>query len=259
MKIKCNDWNIYEVKETEIKYLHKLMCWDSTKLENVEQLLNQTKIDLINTDPPYWINLKWDNSKRWASTSLMKWWLNLKDFKDDTIDYAVEAWNICENLWIKKWVWWWANYYCHHLPQSNNWLVWDKRVEEKMENTNSDCELAYIKWEHSSVRIFRHLWNWLIKASEHWEKRVHPTQKPITLAEHCFQRYDKDWKTVLDLFGWSWSTLIASEKTWRECFMMEFDPHYIQIILKRYHNYTSWEKQIKCLNRNLELNKILWK
>ena len=74
-----------------------------------------------------------------------------------------------KELNIKKQVWWGANYYCHALPQTGNWLVWDKRVEEKMENTNSDGEMAWILDGHNSVRIFRHLWNGLIKASEQEE------------------------------------------------------------------------------------------
>jgi DNA modification methylase len=213
---------------------HRLMCGDSTSVTDVEKLVAGITIDLCYTDPPYGINEKGDRSKRGGLTQGN----NLKDFKDDTIDYAVEAYQIVEGvLQVQRQVWWGANYYCHALPQSNNWFVWDKRVEEKQKDTQSDCELAWVKSKWSSVRIFRHLWKGLIKGSEHGQKRVHPTQKPVALAEWAFD-YFKDVSTVLDLFGGSGSTLIACEKTNRHCLMMEFEPHYCDVIVKRWEDFT---------------------
>ena len=69
------------------------------------------------------------------------------------------------------------------------------------------------------------------------EKRIHPTQKPIALAEWCFKNYG-DPKSVLDLFLGSGSTLIACEKTDRQCYGSEIDPHYCSVIIKRWENYT---------------------
>jgi DNA modification methylase len=216
---------------------HRLMCGDSTSIDAVEKLVNNAKIDLCYTDPPYGINEKGDRSKRKGSKSLSDG-VQYQDFKDDSIDYAVEAYQIVEGvLQIPRQVWWGANYYCHALPQSNNWFVWDKRVEDKQKDTQSDCELAWIKSTWSSVRIFRHLWKGLIKGSEHGQKRVHPTQKPVALAEWSFD-YFRTVKTVLDLFGGSGSTLIACEKTNRQCYMMEFEPHYCDVIVKRWENFT---------------------
>jgi DNA modification methylase len=216
---------------------HRLMCGDSTSIDAVEKLVDSVKIDLCYTDPPYGINEKGDRSKRKGSKSLSDG-VQYQDFKDDSIDYAVEAYQIVEGvLQIPRQVWWGANYYCHALPQSNNWFVWDKRVEEKQKDTQSDCELAWIKSTWSSVRIFRHLWKGLIKGSEHGQKRVHPTQKPVALAEWSFD-YFRTVKTVLDLFGGSGSTLIACEKTGRQCYMMEFEPYYCDVIVKRWENFT---------------------
>lgn len=214
---------------------HRLMCGDSTSIDAVEKLVAGTTIDLCYTDPPYGINEKGDRTAR--KTGLAKNH-NFKDFKDDTIDYAVEAYQIVESvLQVKRQVWWGANYYCHALPQSNNWFVWDKRVEDKMTDTQSDCELAWVKSKWSSVRIFRHLWKGFNKDSERNQQRVHPTQKPVTLAEWSFD-YFKEVSTVLDLFGGSGSTLIACEKTNRHCLMMEFEPHYCDVIVKRWEDFT---------------------
>jgi DNA modification methylase len=214
---------------------HRLMCGDSTSIDAVEKLVAGTTIDLCYTDPPYGINEKGDRTAR--KTGLAKNH-NFKDFKDDTIDYAVEAYQIVEGvLQVKRQVWWGANYYCHALPQSNNWFVWDKRVEDKMADTQSDCELAWVKSKWSSVRIFRHLWKGFNKDSERNQQRVHPTQKPVALAEWSFD-YFKEVSTVLDLFGGSGSTLMACEKTNRHCLMMEFEPHYCDVIVKRWEDFT---------------------
>lgn len=220
-------------------YQHRLLCGDSTSEDDVSRLIGKDKIDFIHTDPPYGINLDGDNSNRGSNTSLMAGGLKLKSFKDDTIDYAVKAMNIIEPYKIKKQVWWGANYYAHHFPQTNNWLVWDKRVEEKMRNTNSDCELAYVIDGHNSVRIFRHLWNGLIKASEKQDKRVHPTQKPYALTEYCIEEYAPEANIVLDLFTGSGSTLIGCENMNKSFRGMEFEPHYTQVIVQRYVDYTS--------------------
>jgi DNA modification methylase len=221
---------------------HRLMCGDSTSIDAVEKLVADTTIDLCYTDPPYGINESGNRVGRGnlgnADSKIMAKGVVYKDFKDDTIDYAVEAYQIVEGvLQVKRQVWWGANYYCHALPQSNNWFVWDKRTEDKYKNTNSDAEMAWVKSEWSSVRIFRHLWMGLVKGSEHGQARVHPTQKPVALAEWSFD-YFKNVSTVLDLFGGSGSTLIACEKTNRHCLMMEFEPHYCDVIVKRWEDFT---------------------
>jgi DNA modification methylase len=207
---------------------HRLLCGDSTDVNNILKLIDNNKKLSIYTDPPYGINEKGDRSERGGACQGN----NLKDFKDDTIQYAVDAYNITRELKPLKEVWWGANYYCHHLPQTNNWLVWDKRVEENQRDTQSDCELAFVNDGHSSIRIFRHLWKGMIKASEHGQKRVHPTQKPIELASYCFKSYDMG-NIILDLFGGSGATMVASHQTKRICLMMEFEPHYCQVIVDR--------------------------
>ena len=230
-KVKCKLGDLWLLGD------HRLLCGDSTKEQDVLKLVNNTNIDLIFTDPPYGINEKGDRSNRGGLAQGNK----LKDFKDDTIKYAVDAFNICNKLLkINRQVWWGANYYCHYLPLSNNWFVWDKRVEEKQKDTQSDCELAWVKSKWSSIRIFRHLWKGMMKGSEHGQRRVHPTQKPIALAEWSFD-YFKEVNTVLDLFGGSGSTLIACQKQNKKCFMMEFEPLYADTIIQRWQQFTGKE------------------
>ena len=70
--------------------------------------------------------------------------------------------------------------------------------------------------------------------------RVHPTQKPIRLYEAIFTKFQNKgtFNRILDLFGGGGSTLIYCEQTGRQCFMMELDPYYCQIIINRYEEYT---------------------
>ena len=218
---------------------HRLMCGDSTNFDSVNKLIDGNKIDLIHTDPPYGIEEKGDRTKRNGKNSL-KDGVKYVDFNDSTVQIAIDVFNLCETLKIPRQVWWGANYYSHSVPQTNNWLVWDKRVEEKQKDLNSDCELAYVKSKWASVRIFRHLWKGLIKGSEHGIARVHPTQKPIALAEWVYEYY-KDVNTVMDLFGGSGFNIIASEKTGKTCFTMEFEAHYVDVIINRWQNFTGKE------------------
>ena len=66
----------------------------------------------------------------------------------------------------------------------------------------------------------------------------HPTQKPVELPERAINNSSKAGDSILDLFGGSGSTLIACEKTKRKCYGMEIDPHYCDIIIKRWEDFT---------------------
>ena len=85
--------------------------------------------------------------------------------------------------------------------------------------------------------MFTHQWHGMIKASEQSQSRVHPTQKPVALAEWCFQEFNAG-NNVLDLFGGSGSTLIACEQSDKRCFVMELEPKYCDVIVQRWENLT---------------------
>ena len=216
---------------------HRLMCGDSTSIDAVERLMDGAKIDLLHTDPPYGISESASKRVTRETNSLAKSNSHLPEFNDATTNAARDAFALCEGMGIKRQVWWGANYYAHALPETANWFVWDKRVEEKQKDVNSDCELAWVKSKWSSVRIFRHLWKGLIKESERGQSRVHPTQKPVALVEWVIDYY-RDVKTVLDLFGGSGSTLIGCEKKGCDAFLMELEPYYCDVIIKRWQDFT---------------------
>ena len=214
---------------------HRLMCGSATSVDDIDKLLDSSPIDMVYTDPPYGINEETDRDFA-SRTRKCKGNKFDKIIGDDSVQTAIDAYNVCAAMNIDIMVFFGGNYYAHALPQSGNWLVWDKRVEEKQRDMNSDCELAWVKSKNNSVRIFRHLWKGMIKGSENGQARVHPTQKPIELALWCFKEYGADAKIILDLFGGSGSTLIACEKAKKKCFMMELSPKYCDVIVAR------WEK-----------------
>jgi len=224
---------------------HRLMCGDSTSKEQVAKLMDGEKADMVFTDPPYGIKIVSNNQiggggafgtgkKEKAGGRHIEANKYADIIGDDSIETAVEAIKIIKSLEIKTQIIWGGNYYATELENSNCWIVWDK---ETGESTFADAELAWTNQE-TKVQIFKHRWSGICKASEHGEKRVHPTQKPIALAEWCFDNYGNECKSVLDLFGGSGSTLIACEIRGKGCFMMEFAPSYCDVIIQRWEEFT---------------------
>lgn len=211
---------------------HRVMCEDSTSIDAVERLLDGNKIDLVFTDPPYGISIVGSNGHV-GGDGLAKVNTYAPIAGDDTIDVAIEAIHIIKTLGAKVEIIWGGNYYANHLNNSSCWIVWDKQ------NTGNfaDCELAWTN-QDTAVRMFSHMWNGMIKASEHGQKRVHPTQKPVALAEWCIENYGKDCETILDPFGGSGFTLIAAEKKGKSSFTMELSPHYCDVIINRWQDFT---------------------
>ena len=103
-----------------------------------------------------------------------------------------------------------ANHYANRLPSSASWIIWDKR-DGLASNDFADCELAWSD-DGRACRIYRHMWNGMLKASEKDKKRVHPTQKPVALMKWILQEYGKPDYTVLDPYLGSGTTLVASKE-----------------------------------------------
>ena len=213
---------------------HRLMCGDSTSVTDVEKLMNGKKADMVFTDPPYGISVVGSNGKVGAD-NLAKNGVYMQVKGDETTETTENFYNTCISLGLDKFIIWGGNYFVNFLPFSDGWLIWDKRGD-MASNNFADGEMAWCSF-HTPVRIYKQIWSGMIKEGEH-EKRVHPTQKPVRVLTDILKDFSKEKDTIFDGFGGSGSTLLACEQTNRKCLMMEYEPHYVDVIITRWENLT---------------------
>ena len=166
------------------------------------------------TDPPYGINA----DKMTLGTGAKEFYRGDWDMKrPDILPMLKYARYSC---------FWGGNYFADVLPVTNDWLCWYKNNDNL---SFSEFELAWTNYGKNC----RHV-------THHWggEKKLHPTMKPIAVIAWAIQKAPEDCKTVLDLFGGSGSTLMACEQLDKQCFVMELDPHYCDVIITRWEQYT---------------------
>ena len=224
---------------------HRLMCGDSTKEEDVAKLMNGVKADMVFTDPPYGMSLDTNYSKlpshlKNGNRDYSKIIGDNEDFTPSLITTIFDNFNNCNEIFIFG-----ADYFAELLQDKNNgsWLVWDKRVEEKFDRMiGSAFELCWSKNKHKREIIRCN--NTLYSGEQDAQNKVHPTQKPIKVITWILDKYSKENDLIVDIYGGSGSTLIACEQLNRKCYMMELDPHYIDVIIQRWENFTG-EKAIK--------------
>jgi DNA modification methylase len=226
---------------------HRLLCGDSTDSDAVARLMNGEKADMVFTDPPYGMKLDADYSG--MKSEIFKGGIggkkydNIKgdhdDFTEELINTIFACFNDCKEIFI-----WGADYFAEFLPNKNDgsWVVWDKRAnnnDDIAKDKSSDkmygstFELCWSKNKHKRD-IARVKWAGIFgMPSQDTKGRVHPTQKPIELANWFFNKWGKDNDLIADLFLGSGSTMVASHQLERKCYGMELDPKYCQVIVDR--------------------------
>ncbi len=214
---------------------HRLKCGDSTSIDAVEKLMDGIRANAVFTDPPYGIGL--DKEGQTIGKS-QKYGAVLNDANTDV---AKESFQMAVSMNVPEMYFWGANHYSSVLPDSSCWIVWDKQGGKSV--TYADCELCYTNID-KPVRMFTHIWDGFRKGSEKGEKGVHPTQKPVKLFEEIWEKFNTG-QVILDLFGGSGSTLMACERTSRHCRMMELDPKYCDVIVKRWQDFTGKEATLE--------------
>ena len=213
---------------------HRLMCGDSTDAGDVALLMDGEKAQLLLTDPPYGISVVSKDGSV-GGGNLCAVGVYSPVIGDETTETAEKSFKVGQQFADKQIIFG-GNYFTSFLPQSDGWLIWDKRGESGIRNNFADGEMAWCSF-HTPVRIYHQLWAGMIKQDEH-EKRVHPTQKPVRMLSEIMTDFSTDKDSILDLFGGSGTTLIAAEQLNRRCFMMELDPHYCDVIIARWEKLT---------------------
>lgn len=234
---------------------HRLYCGDATNPEHMAALLNGAKVDITFTDPPY--NCGYAPDKRVISklrgAAKTKHAPLRNDFMQPAayMDFLRKSMQAIATATRDGG----AVYFCHqeqysvsvrqtfgelfHLAAA---LVWDK--------THFSIGPSDYHWQHEPILYgwrhgTRHTWHGDRKQTSVWSfarergrDYVHPTQKPVALAEKAIRNSSQENEKVLDAFGGSGSTLMAAEKAARSAYLMELEPGYCDVIVKRWESAT---------------------
>ena len=223
---------------------HRLMCGDSTSTECVQKLMGGVQADLLLTDPPYGVDY----------TGKTKDELKIEnDAKsdDDFIAFLRQAFESADSVMKPGAVFyiWHADskaYVFRMACQMTRWevrqvLIW---VKNAMVMGRQDYQ-----WKHEPC-----LYGWKAGAGHLWasdrkqttvlefdrptKNKEHPTIKPVALFDYQIKNNTKGGDIVLDLFAGSGTTVIACEQNGRTAYVMEYDPRYCDVIVKRWENLT---------------------
>ena len=230
---------------------HRLMCGDSTKRDDVAELMNEEKADMVFTDPPWNVNygaVKEGNAMGYKPRTIMNDFMGEEDFKN-FMDGAFASMNFASKEGCTTYVVMsaqeWGNMMLTLAGNDYHWsstIIWNKNsLVLSRKDYHTKYEPIWYGWKSGGSRL--HPINDR-KQSDVWDidrpkvSEMHPTMKPIELIVKAINNSSKKNDSVLDLFGGSGSTIIACEQTGRECYTMELDPKYVDVIIKRWEDYT---------------------
>jgi len=233
---------------------HRLMCGDSTSVDDVEKLLESQKADLLFTDPPYGVSYEGGHNQKKRQGIIAD---TLKG--EDLTDLFYEALSTAI-VWTKDgaafYVWYASGKSIETYASLSKlslklraviqWYKVKSGLGAFMSQYIPNCEpCMYLHKEGCSPAWYgpsneKTVWE-LKKESKN---EFHPTQKPVELPERAIFNSSKMGDTVLDLFGGSGSTLIACEKINRNARLMELDPKYCDVIVKRWEDFTGKKAEL---------------
>jgi site-specific DNA-methyltransferase (adenine-specific) len=186
--------------------------------------------DLAIVDPPYGIGEDGSKNHTRSKLSIAK---NYKSFAGNDIfapdiNYFNELLRVSKNQII-----WGANHFIENIPNADSscWIVWDK---DNGKSDFADCELAYTSFK-SAVRIYKFKWQGMLQENmKIKEKRIHPTQKPVTLYKWLLHNYAKQGDKIIDTHLGSGSSRIAAYEMGFDFTAFELDKEYFEAQEKRY-------------------------
>ena len=228
---------------------HILFCWDSRDLSSLESLLKGKEIQLLLTDPPYGIDYVASKEAFNESTKEHEDIANDGFQSDEEYAKFTQAWlepilpylspkNACYIFNSDKMIFalregmkraWW---------KFSQLLIWvkDSAIIWRLDYLPQHELIAY-GW-HGTHRFYGSKSKSILPFAKVRKNTIHPTMKPIPLLRELILNSTKRGEVIYDPFGWSGSTLIASEQTGRICVMVEQSPVYIERIIKRWETLT---------------------
>jgi DNA modification methylase len=227
---------------------HRLMCGDSTNSDHVTKLLDGNNPILMVTDPPYGVSY----APEWRKDAGLNNSQNIgKVLNDDRYDWS-EAYSLFSG--DIAYVWHSSSYthkFAEHIENSGfdliNLIVWSKN---RFALSRGDYHHQHEPLWYAVKKGVNHNWQGKRDQSTVWEidnysggatdgeeRTGHGTQKPLECMLRPILNNSKEGESVYDPFGGSGTTLIACEKSKRNCYMMELSPAYVDVIVKR------WEKE----------------
>lgn len=230
---------------------HRLMCGDSTSVDDVEKLMAGDKADMVFTDPPWNVNygaVKEGNAQGYKPRTILNDFMGTDDFKD--FMYSVFS---CMNIASKDGAMTyvvmsaqeWGNMMLTLAQNNYHWsstIIWNKdTLVLSRKDYHTKYEPIWYGWKEGQSRLCPLEDR---KQSDVWDvprpkkSEEHPTMKPVELVARAINNSSKKNNVVLDLFGGSGTTLMAAEQTDRRCRMMELDPKFVDVIVNRWEQYT---------------------
>ena len=223
---------------------HRLICGDSTDVNVIDRLLEGAKAELLLTDPPYGVKAVENgghNNGKQAGAQKCKDNVYAPIIGDDTTETARANYEVAL-VYSDNQIIFGGNYFTDFLPPSRCWIVWDKKVAGSF----ADGELAWTSFD-KNLKIYEFMWSGMRRQGDReieGKTRVHPTQKPVGMLAEILKDFSEENDMILDCFGGSGSTLIACEQLNRTCYMCELDPHYCDVIIKRWENITGKKAEL---------------
>jgi DNA modification methylase len=208
---------------------HRLMCNDSTSIDAVDKLMDGNSVDLLFTDPPYNVAFNGRSGKHDV----------IKNDNLSESDFETFIGEVCNTIKAidPKVYYIWCNWKFYGILQGKldykTCIVWAKNVFGMGNGYRHQHEFCLFNGKIDEI-IKNESDLWEVKKDHNY---VHPTQKPVALSVRAFGNHIK-LLNVLDLFGGSGSTLIGAEQTGRKAFVMELDPKYCDVIVKRWEDFT---------------------
>jgi DNA modification methylase len=229
---------------------HRIRCGDSTVATDVEALLAGERAGMVFTDPPY--GVEYQSNMRTKSRKF-----DVLENDDRLLNIApiIEAFS---SGWVFVWTSWkvqtrWIAAFAG-FGYPTNIVIWHKPgggIGDLKRTFSSDYEVALV-WHRSAELCGKRIGSvWTIN-KDAAASYLHPTQKPVALAQEAIDKTTRPDALVLDLFSGSGSTLIACEMTGRRARLMELSPEYVDVAVKRWQDFTGQKAILESNGRTFE-------